>query len=215
MNPVREKMDACLIFPSMPAVMKLNKLGTFSMAQLGQSKSVFSEFIKSARKVRLHSAAASERGRRASRALSCAHNACAGFSRIRALATASARSHHTCAEHCPPAAGTAVVAALIMQNNDNFEEGLLKLVRTLPKVLKYLPSDKAKDARNFVNSLQYWLGGNTDNLENLLLNISSSYVPALQGVDFSVEEPTLPPDVGIWHPLAPMMYEDLKEYLNW
>nr|CAC69537.1 Magnesium chelatase H-subunit [Chlamydomonas reinhardtii]CAC69552.1 Magnesium chelatase H subunit [Chlamydomonas reinhardtii] len=149
-SPLREKLDACLIFPSMPAVMKLNKLGTFSMAQLGQSKSVFSEFIKSARK-----------------------------------------------------------------NNDNFEEGLLKLVRTLPKVLKYLPSDKAQDAKNFVNSLQYWLGGNSDNLENLLLNTVSNYVPALKGVDFSVAEPTAYPDVGIWHPLASGMYEDLKEYLNW
>ncbi|KAG2440917.1 hypothetical protein HXX76_003770 [Chlamydomonas incerta] len=149
-TPLREKLDACLIFPSMPAVMKLNKLGTFSMAQLGQSKSVFSEFIKSARK-----------------------------------------------------------------NNDNFEEGLLKLVRTLPKVLKYLPSDKAQDAKNFVNSLQYWLGGNSDNLENLLLTTASNYVPALKGVDFSVAEPTASPDVGIWHPLAPGMYEDLKEYLNW
>ena len=29
---------------------------------------------------------------------------------------------------------------------------MLKLVRTLPKVLKYLPSDKAQDARNFMNS---------------------------------------------------------------
>lgn len=93
-KPYRDSMDACLIFPSMPAVMKLNKLGTFSMAQLGQSKSVFSDFIKSAR-----------------------------------------------------------------QNNDNFEEGLLKLVRTLPKVLKFLPTDKARDARNFVNSLQVRLRG--------------------------------------------------------
>lgn len=90
-TPLREKLDACVIFPSMPAVMKLNKLGTFSMSQLGQSKSIFSDFIKSQR-----------------------------------------------------------------QNNENFEEGLLKLVRTLPKVLKFLPSDKAQDARNFVNSLQYW-----------------------------------------------------------
>lgn len=87
--------------------MKLNKLGTFSMSQLGQSKSIISDFIKSAR-----------------------------------------------------------------EKNDNFEEGLLKLVRTLPKVLKFLPSDKAKDARNFVNSLQYWLGGNQENLENLLINIA-------------------------------------------
>jgi len=28
------------------------------------------------------------------------------------------------------------------------------------QVLKYLPSDKAQDARNFMLSLQYWLGGN-------------------------------------------------------
>jgi magnesium chelatase subunit H len=52
-TPVRANLDACLIFPSMPAVMKLNKLGTFSMAQLGQSKSIIGDFIKSARKVRL------------------------------------------------------------------------------------------------------------------------------------------------------------------
>eukprot|EP00197_Chlamydomonas_leiostraca_P005537 CAMPEP_0202865108 /NCGR_PEP_ID=MMETSP1391-20130828/5262_1 /ASSEMBLY_ACC=CAM_ASM_000867 /TAXON_ID=1034604 /ORGANISM="Chlamydomonas leiostraca, Strain SAG 11-49" /LENGTH=1401 /DNA_ID=CAMNT_0049544909 /DNA_START=11 /DNA_END=4216 /DNA_ORIENTATION=+ len=149
-SPMREKLDACLIFPSMPAVMKLNKLGTFSMAQLGQSKSIIGDFIKSARK-----------------------------------------------------------------NNDNFEEGLLKLVRTLPKVLKFLPSDKAQDARNFVQSLQYWLGGNTENLENLLLSTAQAYVPALKGADIKTEDPVLFPEQGIWHPTAPMMYEDLKEYLNW
>ena len=44
-------------------------------------------------------------------------------------------------------------------------------MRTLPKVLKYLPADKAQDARNFINSLQYWLGGNAENLENLILSI--------------------------------------------
>lgn len=99
--------------------------------------------------------------------------------------------------------------------NDNFEEGLLKLVRTLPKVLKYLPSDKAQDARNFVSGLQYWLGGNSENLQNFLLTLVSAYVPALKGVTFEIAEPELFPEVGVWHPLAPAMYEDLKEYLNW
>ena len=75
----------------MPAVMRLNKLGTFSMSQLGQGKSIIGDMMKTARK-----------------------------------------------------------------NSDNFEDNLLKLVRTLPKVLKFLPSDKAQDARNFVTSLQYW-----------------------------------------------------------
>lgn len=76
-------------------------------------------------------------------------------------------------------------------------------VRTLPAVLKFLPSEKAQDARNFVQSLQYWLGGNAENLENLLLNIARAYTPALKGADLDVAEPQLFPDVGIWHPLAP------------
>ena len=76
-------------------------------------------------------------------------------------------------------------------------------MRTLPAVLKFLPSEKAQDARNFVQALQYWLGGNAENLENLLLNTARAYTPALKGVDLDVLEPQLFPDVGIWHPLAP------------
>lgn len=70
------------------------------------------------------------------------------------------------------------------------------------QVLKYLPSDKAQDARNYVQSLQYWLGGNSDNLENFILNLAEAYVPAFKGVKFDVKEPELYPDVGIWHPCA-------------
>lgn len=40
-------------------------------------------------------------------------------------------------------------------------------------------------------------------------------MPSLKGSNFELSEPELFPDVGIWHPLAPAMYEDLKEYLNW
>lgn len=47
----------------------------------------------------------------------------------------------------------------------------LPQVRTLPKVLKYLPSDKAQDARNYVNSLQYWLGGNDGQWRWLLIQL--------------------------------------------
>ena len=151
-TPHRDAMDACLIFPSMPAVMRLNKLGTFSMAQLGQSKSAIASFMKKKRE-----------------------------------------------------AGGA-----------GFEDSMLKLVRTLPKVLKYLPTDKAQDARNFMLSLQYWLGGNAENLENFLLSITKAYVPSFSKTSFgAVPEPVTYPDLGIWHPMAPAMYEDVKEYLNW
>ncbi len=91
----------------------------------------------------------------------------------------------------------------LKKNNDNFEEQLLKLIRTLPAVLKFLPSQQARDGGNYIQSLQYWLGGNAENLENLVLSTSQSYVPALKGVDFGCEDPQLFPEVGIWHPMAP------------
>ena len=45
-KPNRDNLDACLIFPSMPEVMRLNKVGSFTMKNLGQSKSVIADFMK-------------------------------------------------------------------------------------------------------------------------------------------------------------------------
>lgn len=145
----RDRMDAVLVFPSMPEVMRLNKLGSFSMSQLGQSKSPFFQLFKK------------------------------------------------------------------NKQSAGFADSMLKLVRTLPKVLKYLPSDKAQDARLYILSLQFWLGGSPDNLQNFLKMISGSYIPALKGTKIEYSDPVLYLDSGIWHPLAPCMYEDVKEYLNW
>ena len=74
-KPLRDQLDAVLVFPSMPEVMRLNKVGGFTMASLGQSKSVVSEFMKKKK----------------------------------------------------------------ADDGSSFEEAMLKLLRTLPKVLKYLP----------------------------------------------------------------------------
>merc|ERR1719201_896709 len=85
---------------------------------------------------------------------------------------------------------------------------MLKLVRTLPKVLKYLPGDKAADARSFMMSLQYWLGGSPENIEALLLNLANNYVT-------EIKEPEVIPDQGIWHPMAPRVFETTSEYKEW
>ncbi|MEM1239914.1 MAG: magnesium chelatase subunit H [Cyanobacteria bacterium P01_H01_bin.26] len=155
-TPHRDNLDVAVVFPSMPQVMRLNKMGSFSMAQLGQSKSAIGEFMKKRRQ----------------------------------------------------------------KQGGSFEDAMLKLLRTLPKVLKYLPSDKAQDARNFMLSFQYWLGGSPENLENFMLMLADRYMfgdkdikGAPKNMDY--EEPVTYPDTGIWHPLAPNMYEDIKEYLNW
>ncbi|MBD2161635.1 magnesium chelatase subunit H [Limnothrix sp. FACHB-1083] len=159
-QPHRDRLDAAVVFPSMPPVMRLNKLGTFSMAQLGQSKSVIGEFMKKRKQ----------------------------------------------------------------QNGSGFEDAMLKLLRTLPNVLKFLPVEKAQDARSFMLSFQYWLGGSPENLENFLLMLADKYVfktdksgrdQSREKIDLDYAEPVTYPDMGIWHPLAPKMFEDTNEYLAW
>ncbi|GCE65523.1 magnesium chelatase subunit H [cyanobiont of Ornithocercus magnificus] len=154
-TPHRERLKAAVIFPSMPEVMRLNKLGSFSMAQLGQSKSAIAGFMKKRKE-----------------------------------------------------AGGA-----------GFQDAMLKLLNTLPTVLKYLPVEKAQDARAFMLSFQYWLGGTPDNLRNFLLMLADKYVfPAGDSAmrpQLDVADPEVFPDLGIWHPLAPSMFEDVREYLNW
>jgi magnesium chelatase subunit H len=156
--PLRDQLDVAVCFPSMPQVMRLNKMGSFSMAQLGQSKSMIASFMKKRKE----------------------------------------------------------------KSGAGFQDAMLKLLRTLPTVLKYLPVEKAQDARNFMLSFQYWLGGSPENLENFFLMLADRYVitdrqiegaPQTESLDY--QEPVTYPDMGIWHPMAPHMFEDIKEYLNW
>jgi magnesium chelatase subunit H len=154
-EPHRDHLDVAVVFPSMPQVMRLNKMGSFSMAQLGQSKSAIAQFMKKRKE----------------------------------------------------------------KSGAGFQDAMLKLLNTLPKVLKYLPMDKAQDARNFMLSFQYWLGGNQENLENFLLMLADKYVfkgdKAIHEANFNYQDPVTFPDMGVWHPLAPAMFEDLKEFSNW
>lgn len=149
-EPHRDTLDVAVVFPSMPQVMRLNKMGSFSMAQLGQSKSAIAQFMRKRKE----------------------------------------------------------------KSGSGFQDGMLKLLQTLPKVLKYLPMDKAQDARNFMLSFQYWLGGSSENLENFLLMLADKYVFKGQH-KVSFQDPVTYPDMGIWHPMAPNMFEDTKEYFNW
>ena len=148
--PVRDRLDAAVVFPSMPEVMRLNKMGSFSMEQLGQSKSAIAQFMRKRKE----------------------------------------------------------------KQGSSFQDGMLKLLQTLPKVLKYLPFDKAQDARNFMLSFQYWLGGSTENLENFLLMLAERYLPGMKD-QIKFVDPVTYLDMGIWHPLAPKMFETVPEYMTW
>jgi len=153
-EPERERLDAVCVFPSMPDVMRLNKIGSFTMASMGQNKNVMVDFMKKNK-----------------------------------------------------------------PSGTSFQDGMLKLVRTLPKVLKYLPGDKAQDARAFMMSLQYWLGGSPENIEALLLNLASNYVAPIREKNLlgetEVKAPEVIPDQGVWHPVAPKVFDSAVEYMDW
>jgi len=138
----------------MPQVMRMNKIGSFTMASMGQSKSVLGDFMKKNK-----------------------------------------------------------------PSGTSFQDSMLKLVRTLPKVLKFLPGDKAKDARSFMMSLQYWLGGSPENIEALLLNLANNYVEPIRAAgslsELEIKQPEVIPDKGIWHPMAPRVFENVEEYREW
>lgn len=156
-QPQRDNLDAVLVFPSMPEVMRMNKVGQFTMKNLGQSKSVVADFMKKKKQ----------------------------------------------------------------EDGSSFEEGMLKLLRTLPKVLKFLPSDKAADARTFMMSFQYWLGGAPENLESMLTMLGQDYVePIMKNMEgkekVEAVEPVLLPDTAIWHPVAPsLVFESNADYFKW
>jgi magnesium chelatase subunit H len=151
-EPYRDHLDVSVVFPSLPQVMRLNKMGSFSLSQIGQSKSVISSFMKKRKE----------------------------------------------------------------KSGAGFQDAMLKLLRTLPQVLKYLPMDKAQDARNFMLSFQYWLGGSQQNLENFLLMLTDKYVLVKSTTSaLNYSDPVTYPDMGVWHPMSTGMFEDVKEYLNW
>eukprot|EP00669_Euglena_mutabilis_P006417 TRINITY_DN2039_c0_g1_i1.p1 TRINITY_DN2039_c0_g1~~TRINITY_DN2039_c0_g1_i1.p1 ORF type:complete len:1417 (+),score=532.61 TRINITY_DN2039_c0_g1_i1:284-4252(+) len=149
-EPVRDNLDAAIVFPSMPEVMRLNKLGGFTMENLGQSKSAIGDFMKKKKN----------------------------------------------------------------EQGASFQDAMLKIVRTLPKILKYLPNEKAQDARNFMLSFQYWLGGSSENLQNFLLMLADRYVVDTP-LTTAIADPVEYPDLGIWHPLAPRMFTDIASYNAW
>jgi len=164
LQPFRDSLDACLCFPSMPEVMKLNKLGSFDLTEItGGPLGSFAQQVKEVRKN-------STGGKKSS-------------------------------------------------GGGSFQDGLLKLVRTLPKVLKFLPGDQARDARTFILSLQHWLGGTPENLEAMLMRVAGQYVPSVANdklVDLErIMEPVVIPDTGIWHPCAPSIFSSSVEYIEW
>jgi magnesium chelatase subunit H len=78
----------------------------------------------------------------------------------------------------------------------------MRMLRRLPKMLRFIPGT-AQDVRAYFLALQYWLGGSTDNMSNLVRFLVARYADGprkgLRG-KLSFEAPIEYPETGLYHP---------------
>ena len=81
-------------------------------------------------------------------------------------------------------------------------EKQMRMLRRLPKILKFIPG-KSQDLRAWFLSMQYWLGGSDDNVEQMVRFLIGRYAKdeALQGA--TANAPIDYPEVGLYHPDLP------------
>ena len=79
----------------------------------------------------------------------------------------------------------------------------MKLLRRLPKILKFIPG-KAQDLRAWFLTMQYWLGGSDDNIEQMVRYLLGKYAATRpQWLGAEAAEPLEYPEVALYHPDLP------------
>ena len=81
-------------------------------------------------------------------------------------------------------------------------ESQMKTLRRLPKILRLIPG-KSQDLRNWFLSMQYWLGGSDDNIEQMVRMLVSRYAKGQDWKPVKVAAPIEYPDCGVYHPDLP------------
>jgi len=86
--------------------------------------------------------------------------------------------------------------------SSNSGEKQMKLLRRLPKILKFIPG-KAQDLRAWFLTMQYWLGGSDDNVEQMVRFLIGSYASDRAFKGAKAAAPIDYPEVGLYHPDLP------------
>ncbi len=90
-----------------------------------------------------------------------------------------------------------------------------KLAGRLPKILKFVPgAGKLKDIKNYLILYCHFLQPTPKNIRSMLLHIIKHYVPG-HGALAAPEPPETRPSTGLYHPLAPELFESFSAYRAW
>ncbi|MFZ3581459.1 magnesium chelatase subunit H [Loktanella sp. DJP18] len=88
----------------------------------------------------------------------------------------------------------------------------MKTLRRLPKILRLIPG-KAQDLRNWFLSMQYWLGGSDENIEQMIRMLVGRYATGRDWGHIKALPPIDYPDCGVYHPdlLGTHISEDARD----
>ncbi|MBC9784222.1 magnesium chelatase subunit H [Heliobacterium chlorum] len=89
---------------------------------------------------------------------------------------------------------------------------MMTLVKTVPKLLKYIPG-KMQDLRAYMLCYLYWLNGSPKNLGNMLLMLAKQYFAPEADIQF--DAPVEYAEEGIYHPDADIWFPTRAEYEAW
>lgn len=90
--------------------------------------------------------------------------------------------------------------------------GYISFLKTGPKLLKYIPSKKVQDLRNWLIIYGYWNAGGTENVASMCWVLAEKYL------DLKVEDipPVVEtPNMGLLHPDYDGYFTSPQDYLNW
>ncbi len=81
-------------------------------------------------------------------------------------------------------------------------EGQMKMLRRLPKILKFIPGT-AQDVRAYFLTLQYWLAGSDENVVAMVRALIDRYADGDRAARRGTTEANAPleyPEIGVYHP---------------
>ncbi|MDZ8185613.1 MAG: magnesium chelatase subunit H [Nostoc sp. ChiSLP02] len=90
--------------------------------------------------------------------------------------------------------------------------GYISFLKIGPKLLKYVPVQKAQDLRNWLIIYGYWNAGGSENVASLFWTLAEKYLGLKVG---DIPPPVETPNMGLLHPDYSGFFVSPREYLEW
>ena len=114
----------------------------------------------------------------------------------------------------PPPAVKALLSQFGSKKEEDRMVGYINFLKVGPKLLQYVPGNKAKDLKNWLTVYSYWNQGSIKNIVSMLYQISDTF--QLSTVKDTVIDDVIDnPNLGMYHPRLDKFMDSPKEYVEW